>query len=61
MTLLYPLSFKQKEQKLLLHSSNLEAFYEDCAFTVLVIINAFGVNGALVSVAQLQEFPSGSA
>lgn len=35
------LSFKQNEKKLLLQIRNLETFYEDYAFTVLVLIKPF--------------------
>lgn len=37
------LNFKQNEEKLLLQIRNLETFYEDYAFTVLVIIKSFAL------------------
>lgn len=58
---LYPLSFTSNEEKFLLHISNLEAFYEDNAFAVWMIIHTFCMNGTLVSIIQLCVFPNGPA
>lgn len=49
---LYPLNFKSNEEKFLLCISNLEAFYEENAFTVWMI-HTFCMNGTLVSIIQL--------